>query len=148
MQLINATTFSEPMKRSLGNKRKQIADAHIAEIERIYTEFKEGEYSKIFDNDYFGYFQVTVEQPQYTNSSKRDRENIPLSEDIEMYFEKEIKPFVPDAWIDYEKTRIGYEINFTKYFYKYQKLRNLADIKADIRALEQESEGLLEKILS
>ncbi|XOV94594.1 MAG: N-6 DNA methylase [Bacteroidota bacterium] len=160
VQLINATSLSSPMKRSLGNKRKEISNSQIREITEVYTKFEEGPYSKIYDNDYFGYFQVTVEQPLEENgsvvrdkngnpkpdSSKRDRENIPLSEDIEAYFEKEIKPFVPNAWIDFDKTRIGYEINFTKYFYEYKKLRSLDEIKSDILALEKNSEGLLEKI--
>jgi type I restriction enzyme M protein len=100
--------------------------------------FKKEPYCKIFNNDDFGYYQITVEQPEYDekgkpvrdkkgnikpDTKKRDKENIPLSEDIEVYFQKEVLPHVPDAWIDFDKTRIGYEINFTKYFYEYKGLR-------------------------
>ena len=71
----------------------------------------------------------------------RDNENVPLKEDIEEYFKREVLPHVPDAWIDHKKTKVGYEINFTKYFYKYKPLRNLADIRADILSIEKETEG-------
>jgi type I restriction enzyme M protein len=70
------------------------------------------------------------------DSKKRDKENIPLSADIESYFNNEVLPHVPDAWIDFDKTRIGYEINFTKYFYEYKGLRASGEIKAEIEALE------------
>ncbi len=77
----------------------------------------------------------------------RDSENVPLKESIEEYFTREVLPFVPDAWIDHEKTTTGYEISFTKYFYKYQPLRSLEEITADIFALEKETEGLLHQIV-
>jgi type I restriction enzyme M protein len=161
VQLINANLpedkangnegFCRPEKRSLGNKRNKIESYHIAKLVELYHAFEEGPNSKIFSNDDFGYYQITVEQPEYddkgqpvkdkkgnlkADSKKRDRENIPLSADIEMYFEKEVLPHVPDAWIDFDKTRIGYEINFTKYFYQYKGLRPSAEIKAEIEALE------------
>lgn len=161
VQLINAnvpedktndlTGFSRPEKRSLGNKRNKIESFHIDKIVDIYTKFEEGPYCKIFNNDDFGYYQITVEQPEYDkygnpvldkkgnikpDSKKRDKENIPLSEDIEMYFQNEVLPYVPDAWIDFDKTRIGYEINFTKYFYEYKGLRPSREIKSEIEALE------------
>ena len=81
------------------------------------------------------------------NSSLRDFEKVALKDDIDDYFEKEVKPHVPDAWMDRNKDSIGYEINFTKYFYKYQPLRSLDEIKAEILALEGETEGLLKEIL-
>jgi type I restriction enzyme M protein len=79
----------------------------------------------------------------------RDSEQIPLLEDggIEAFFRREVLPYVPDAWIDPDATRIGYEISFTRYFYKPQPLRSLEEIRADILALEQETEGLLDQIL-
>lgn len=117
---------------------------------------------KIFKNEDFGFFQVTVEQPVRKNdnlvldkkgepkadSKNRDTENKPLSEDIEEYFEREVKPHVPDAWIDYNKTRIGYEINYTKYFYQYQKQESSAVLKEQIGGLEGSISGLLNEILN
>jgi type I restriction enzyme M protein len=161
VQLINANVpedkannidgFCRPEKRSLGNKRNKIEPFHIEKLVEIYTEFKEGPYCKIFSNEDFGYYQITVEQPEYdakgkpvmdkkgnvkADSKKRDKENIPLIQDIEEYFNNEVLPHVPDAWIDFDKTRIGYEINFTKYFYEYKGLRPSAEIKTEIEALE------------
>lgn len=81
------------------------------------------------------------------DSELRDNENVPLEEDIDTYFEREVLPHVPDAWIDYEKTVIGYEISFTKYFYKYEPLRSLEEITQDLLAIEKESDGLLKEIL-
>lgn len=81
------------------------------------------------------------------DSSLRDYEKIPLKDDIDAYFEREVKPHVPDAWMDRSKDKVGYEISFTKYFYEYQPLRSLAEIKADILKLEAETEGLLGEIL-
>jgi type I restriction enzyme M protein len=161
VQLINANVpedkangiagFCRPEKRSLGNKRNKIESFHIDKLVEIYTKFEEGPYCKIFNNDDFGYYQITVEQPEYDengkpvmdrrgnikpDAKKRDKENIPLNEDIEVYFQKEVLPHVPDAWIDYDKTRIGYEINFTKYFYEYKGLRPSTEIKSEIETLE------------
>lgn len=166
VQLINANVpedkanniegFCRPEKRSMGNKRNKIEEQHIDKLVALYTTYEEGEYCKIFDNDYFGYYQITVEQPQHDekgkvvkdksgnikpDTKKRDKENIPLTEDIDEYFAKEVLPHVPDAWIDYDKTRIGYEINFTKYFYQYAGLRPSAEIKAEIEALEFGTNG-------
>jgi len=83
------------------------------------------------------------------DSNLRDTEQVPLLEEggIEAFFKREVLPHVPDAWIDESKTRIGYEISFTRYFYKPQELRTLEDITTDIRALEAETEGLLDQII-
>jgi type I restriction enzyme M protein len=81
------------------------------------------------------------------DSNLRDTEKIPLIDNIDAYFKREVLPHVPDAWMDRDKDRVGYEISFTKYFYKYKPLRSLADIKDDILALEAETEGLLGEIL-
>jgi len=161
VQMINANVpedkaneiegFCRPEKRSLGNKRNKIETFHIEKLVKLYNDFKEDQYCKIFKNDDFGYYQITVEQPEYDkkgkpvldkkgnikpDTSKRDKENIPLSQDIEEYFQSEVIPHLPDAWIDFDKTRIGYEINFTKYFYEYKGLRPSTEIKTEIEALE------------
>ncbi|MDD3688114.1 MAG: SAM-dependent DNA methyltransferase, partial [Bacteroidales bacterium] len=110
-----------------------------------------------------GYSKVTVERPlrnadgeivlekngkPKADSSLRDTENIPLKQDIQEYFNKEVLPHVDDAWIDESKTNIGYEINFTKYFYKYKPLRSLDEIRADILKLEEETDGLMKNIIN
>ena len=166
VQMINAVDFATPgasatTRKSLGSKRNYISDAQIGEISALYTAFAEGEFCKIFDNSDFGYTKVTVERPllvkgkgQKDRQGKpkpdgqlRDTEKIPLKDNIAAYFQREVLPHVPDAWMDREKDKIGYEINFTKYFYKFTPLRSLADIKADILALEEQTEGLLKEIL-
>ena len=166
VQLINAVDFSTPgasatTRKSLGSKRNYISDAQIAKITAIYTGFAEGEYCKIFDNTDFGYTKVTVERPLLVkekvrqdrqgnpkpDGQLRDTEKIPLKDDIDAYFKREVLPHVSDAWMEREKDKIGYEINFTKYFYKFTPLRSLAEIKADILALEEQTEGLLKEIL-
>ena len=162
VQLINAIDFSKKMSKSLGNKRNEITKKQIAEITKIYGEFQANEYSKIFDNKAFGYAKVTVERPERNtkgqvvtdkkgnpkpDSSLRDTENIPLTMDIQEYMEKEVLPHVPDAWVDHSKTNIGYEVNFTKYFYQYKPLRSLDEIRKDIMAIEQETDGLLKEVI-
>jgi type I restriction enzyme M protein len=171
IQLINATgtefdekgnPFYSKMTRSLGNKRKEIHEEAIKDITKIYTNFENNEYCKIFDNDDFGYRRITIERPRrdengntikdkkgnlVADAELRDYENVPLKEDIQIYFEREVKPHVPDAWIDETKTKIGYEINFTKYFYKYKPLRSLDTIRREILELEKETEGMINKIL-
>ena len=81
------------------------------------------------------------------DSSKRDYERIPLKENIDDYFEREVKPHLPDAWMDRSKDKRGYEINFTKYFYEYKPLRSLDEINKDLLKLEEKTEGLLKEIL-
>ncbi|PJZ83998.1 restriction endonuclease subunit M [Leptospira harrisiae] len=171
VQLINATggdledkdnPFYAKMLRSLGNKRKEIHEEAISKITKLYGDFRENESCKIFDNDDFGYHRITVERPKLdetgnpmfdkkgkplADSDLRDFENIPLKENIETYFQREVLPHVPDAWIDHEKTKVGYEINFTKYFYKYKPLRSLAEIRRDILALEEETQGMIGEII-
>ena len=161
VQLINATTFHEPLKKSLGSKRKRVSESQREELLKIYAANKEGEYCKIYDNEFFGYSKVTVEQPQVddkgeyvikrdglpkADSKKRDTERIPLTEDIQTYFEREVEPHLPDAWMDRDKDKVGYEINFTKYFYKYKPLRSLEEITADLVALEEEQQSLLTQL--
>lgn len=161
VQLVNATSFYRKMTRSLGNKRNEIATDQIDEITKIYGDFTESEYCKIFDNEDFGYYRLTIERPLLeggkpvkdkkgkikADADLRDNENVPLKEDIMDYFRREVLPHVPDAWVDEEKTKVGYEINFTRYFYQYKALRSLEEIRADILSLEQETEGLIHQIL-
>jgi type I restriction enzyme M protein len=163
VQLINAVDMFQKMSKSLGNKRNLISEEQIAEITRIYGDFEEGPHCKIFDNEDFGYSRITVERPQrdekgeiVTNkkgepkpdSSLRDYENIPLKEDIEEYFEREVLPHVEDAWIDFDKTKVGYEVNFTRYFYEYTPLRPTSDIRADILKLKEQMEGITLKAIN
>lgn len=190
IQLINATgqkdeeearpnRFWQKMTRSLGNKRKEIHKNAIDFITRIYGDFQEGPFCKIFPNEYFGYWRVTVEQPlrdengnierdknghPKPDNNLRDYENIPFivetlhatspvgtprfkKQTIAEYFQREVLPHVPEAWIDETKTKTGYEINFTKYFYEFKPLRSLEEIRRDILALEEETEGMIKEIL-
>lgn len=258
IQLINAVDYYQKMRKSLGDKRNELSEEHIKEITRIYGEFKENEVCKIFDNEDFGYYKVTVERPLRLNfqvsperierlkeqrtflnlatSKKKDKqareqeikegqklqedilkvlqgmdgnilykdrevfkqelnqafkranlslnaqlkkaildalserdetaeicrtskgepepdptlrdyENIPLKEDIQAYFEREVKPHVPDAWLDESKTKIGYEIPFTRHFYKYQPLRSPEEILKDIVELEKSIQEKLKKVI-
>jgi type I restriction enzyme M protein len=162
IQLINAVDMFEKMTKSLGNKRNVISDKQIDEITRIYGEFSEGELCKIFDNTDFGYSRIVVERPLLENgnvvldkkgkpkadASLRDSEDVPLKDNVDEYFKREVLPHVPDAWIDHPKTKIGYEINFTRYFYKYKSLRALDEIRTDILNLEQETSGALKQIIN
>lgn len=160
VQLINANGMFEKRRKALGNKRNDISAEQIAEITRIYGDFKETEISRIFNNEDFGYSKITVERPLKDENGKivlkkgkpqpdtalRDTENVPLNEDIRAYFEREVLPFAPDAWIDESKTKVGYEIPFTRYFYKYEAPRSSAEIMGEILALEKELEGSLKEI--
>jgi type I restriction enzyme M protein len=161
VQLLNAASFYQKMSKSLGNKRNEISPVQLGEISQIYGSFKEGPYCKIFRNEDFGYYRLTVERPLIENgkpvkdkkgnlkpdASLRDFENVPLTSDIEDYMKTEVLPHVPDAWVDETKTRIGYEINFTRYFYQYTPLRSLEEIRADILKLESETDGLIHQII-
>lgn len=264
VQLIDATSYWVPMRKSLGDKRREISAKHIQEITKLFTDFKEGEHSKIFDTADFGYRKITVERPLRLNfqvsperierlkehktfknlavskkrkeeakrqeeelgrkeqqkildmlttlpdtlfknregflkaldsaiaesgltvpapikkailtalserdedaevchdskgnpepdSELRDYENVPLKEDIYEYFEREVKPHVPDAWIDEAKRdhkdgevgRVGYEINFNRYFYTYQPPRPLEEIEADIKKVEKEIMEMIKEV--
>lgn len=150
--------FARSNKKSLGNKRNEFTAQHIADLLKLYTDFAEGPHSKIFDNEDFGYYQLTVNYPAKDENGEpildkkgkpkldKDKENVPLKEDVGQYFEREVLPHVPQAEIDLPKTRIGYEINFTKYFYEYQSLRPSGEIKAEIADLENEIASLLKDL--
>ena len=143
-------------------EQQEIPEDRRNQIIASYLDCEEDQYSKIYSNEFFGYTRVTIEQPttkdgkMVTNkqgepkpdSSKRDYERIPLEDDTEEYYDREVKPHLPDSWIDRSKDSVGYEINFTKYFYEYKPLRSLDEITSDIIQLEKESEGLFEKIFN
>jgi len=161
VQLINASEFYNKMRKNLGSKRNELSKEHIDNITKIYGDFVENEYSKIFENEYFGYRKVTVLQPELNddgtpkknkkgeyipNKELTDTENIPLQETIEEYMNREVIPFAKYAYIDESKTKIGYEISFTKYFYKYQEPRKTEDIMNEILELDKKLDGVLKEL--
>jgi type I restriction enzyme M protein len=171
VQLIDASSCCVKLRKSLGNKRNEFTDDCISLIAKAYNEFKDGVYSneenslkvevKIKDNEDFKYSKVIVERPlcdengepilkkgkPQADSAKRDSETIPWKEDIEEYMQKNVYPYASDAWIDDKKTKIGYEIPFTREFYKYVAPRKSEDIYAKLQALNAEEELLMAKIL-
>jgi type I restriction enzyme M protein len=157
VQLIDASSFWQKMRKSLGSKRKELSPEHIAEITRLFGNFEEAAQdgkpiSRIFRTEDFGYRTITVERPlrdeaghvvlgqrgkakgqPQADSSLRDTENVPLSEDVQTYFEREVLPHVSDAWIDHEKTKVGYEIPFNRHFYVFTPPRPLEVIDAELK---------------
>ena len=157
VQLIDASSFWQKMRKSLGSKRKELSEEHIAEITRLFGGFVAAEQdgrpiSRIFSNSAFGYRTITVERPlrdekgkiilgskgklkgkPQPDSSLRDTENVPLNEEVTVYFKREVIPHAPDAWIDHEKTKVGYEIPFNRHFYVFQPPRELSAIDADLK---------------
>ncbi|MBW8370360.1 MAG: type I restriction-modification system subunit M [Thiobacillus sp.] len=189
VQLIDASGFWQKMRKSLGSKRKEMSEEHIAEVLRLYSDAGEARLatvfdaagkeishqilkpgdkapvapkggkvkavpvSRIFSNEEFGYQTITVERPLRDEAGKivigdkgkmkgkplpdanlRDTENVPLAEDVEAYFKREVLPHAPDAWIDHEKTKVGYEIPFNRHFYMFEPPRDLALIDVDLEA--------------
>jgi type I restriction enzyme M protein len=235
--LIDASGIYSKMRKGLGSKSNELTESHIQQIADAFKEFQQNEISRIFENDDFAYWSITVERPlrlawqltderlssiedidfylpilralqkQFGNEVQtdfnqllsaldgqlkklslkwkpkekktfldalswrdeeakpvikkqekdeviyeadpelRDYESVPVKQDVQKYFEKEVWPFVPDAWIDHAKTVKGYEISFTKIFYKYQPLRSVDDIANEIMQLEKETDGLLKQII-
>jgi type I restriction enzyme M protein len=175
VQLIDASSLFQKMRKSLGSKRKELGDDHIATITRLFGEAKEvyldaegkplsakslkagtkgTPLSRIFKTTDFGYRTITVERPERDakgnivkeakgkrkgepkpDTSLRDTENVPLSEDVEAYFQREVLPHAPDAWIDEDKTKVGYEIPFNRHFYVFQPPRPLAEIDAELKTV-------------
>ncbi|QOV94230.1 class I SAM-dependent DNA methyltransferase [Novosphingobium sp. ES2-1] len=201
VQLIDASGFWQKMRKSLGSKRKQMSEAHIAEVTRLFGAFVEAELatvldaegkelarevvaageappqapeggkvklaplSRIFDNKSFGYRTITVERPLVDENGKpvlgqkgkakgkpqadsalRDTENVPLTEDVEAYFAREVKPHAPDAWIDHDKTKIGYEIPFNRHFYVFEPPRPLTEIDADLAGVTARIQAMLTEL--
>lgn len=169
VQLIDASHCYEPRRKSIGAKRNDITDKCRKLIVKAYGEFMEGIYgdkngiyceTKIFDSVEFGYNKIVVERPQRDENGKpvlkkgkpvadaslRDTENVPLTEDIDAYFASEVLPYAPDAWIDKSKTKVGYEIPMTRYFYEYQKPEASEDILKRIIGLEDEISSTLQNL--
>jgi type I restriction enzyme M protein len=163
VQLIDASSFWQKMRKSLGSKRKELSAEHIDDITRLFGDFREESrqvdgspvpISRIFSNDAFGYHAITVERPErdaagnvvlglkgkgkgkpVPDASLRDTENVPLSDDIAAYFKREVLPHAPDAWIDTEKTKVGYEIPFNRHFYVFKPPRSLAEIDGELKGV-------------
>ena len=162
VQLINANGLFEKRRKSLGNKRNDIPRKYIDEITNLYADFKETEISKIFDAIDFAYSKIVVERPlkdeqgnivkragkPVADADLRDTENIPLKEDIKEYFKREVLPYAPDAWIDEKKTKIGAEIPFTRYFYKYVPPRQSTEVMAEKKELEKSLKGALDEVFN
>ncbi|MGD9796942.1 MAG: N-6 DNA methylase [Acidimicrobiia bacterium] len=184
VQLVDARELFVKMRKSLGEKRKQLSDDQIAEIVRLYGDFAEGDRVKILPNESFGFQRITVERPLVDDDGKpvtdrkgvpkpdpslRDQENVPLPAGtpawdqadegaakrladpahraaVDAYVEAEVRPWVPDAWVDHAKTKIGYEIPLTRHFYKYVPPRPVAEIDAEIKALEIRIQELLAEV--
>ena len=172
VQLIDASGMWQKMRKSLGQKRKELSDAHIDRITRLFGHFEEASdhdadgsarpISRIFDNEAFGYHTITVERPlrgddgkvvlgakgkqkgkPQPDSALRDTENVPLTEDVGEYFKREVLPHAPDAWIDPDKTKLGYEIPFNRHFYVFKPPRPLGEIDAE---LKQTTDRILDMI--
>lgn len=159
VQLIDASGFWQKMRKSLGSKRKELSPAHIEEITRLFGDFadvtRDGlPISRIFDNSAFGYTSITIERPERAadgrvllaskgktkgqplpDANLRDSENVPLGEDVTAYFKREVLPHAPDAWIDHDKTKIGYEIPFNRHFYVFKPPRRLDEIDAELKGV-------------
>lgn len=145
VQLINASEIYHKIRKNLGDKNKEITEDDIEEIYKLYSNFNQSKRSKIFNNDDFGYTQVSYNWEDEEGKQK-DTENIPLSEDIEAYFEKEVLPHIPNAKLDRKKDRIGYEIPFNRYFYEYAPPRNLDEIDRDLDEVTKEIISLLSEV--
>lgn len=172
VQLIDASKCFDKRRKSLGNKRVEISDRCRELIMEAYKDFTDWSYqsedetlkveSKVFDNEYFKYTKLTIERPlldektgepilkkgkMQPDAKKRDSETVPWTEDIDEYMQKNVLPYAPDAWIDEKKSKVGYEIPFTREFYKYVAPRKSEDIFAHLKELEQQESDLMSKIL-
>lgn len=171
VQLIDASKCCVKRRKPLGNKRNEFTDECISLIAQAYEAFSNGVFTdeehglevevKIKDNEDFKYTKVVVEQPvcneagkpilkkgkPTADTSKRDTETIPWKEEIDAYMEKNVYPYAPDAWIDEKKSKVGYEIPFTREFYKYVAPRKSEDIYAHLQELNAQEEELMAKIM-
>ncbi len=167
VQLIDASHCGEQRRKSIGFKRYDVTDLCRDLIVKAYGEFRNDEiygdkngvycHSRIFDNEEFGYSKIVVERPTLdengqpvlkkgkpvADASKRDTENVPLREDIDEYFAREVLPYAPDAWIDTKKTKVGYEIPMTRYFYEYQAPEKVEDIMERLSGIEADIQASL-----
>ena len=161
VQLINGISFSTKMKKNLGDKGKYLSDEQIQTLFDIYQSNEEGEFCKIFPNEFFGYTKVVVEQPLIEDGEtktdkkgnpkpdpkKRDHERVPLDQNVDEYWQREVQPHLSGSWMDRSKDKVGYEINFTKYFYQFTPLRSVEEITDDLRTLDEEISQLSLEIM-
>jgi type I restriction enzyme M protein len=167
VQLIDASALWRKMRKSLGSKRKELAPEHVEEIVRLFgaaeAATRDGRpVSRIFRNEEFGYRAITVERPLRDEAGQvvlgakgkgkgkpvpdpelRDTENVPLTEDVPAYFEREVLPHAPEAWIDFERTRVGYEIPFSRHFYVFTPPRPLEDIDTELRVVMAKIQAMI-----
>lgn len=170
VQLIDASHCYEPRRKSIGTKRNDITDLCRNLIVEAYGDFKDDAVygdkdsvycqSKVFDANEFGYYKIVVERPQrdekgnvvtkkgkpIADSALRDTENVPMTDNIDQYFKREVLPYAPEAWVDTKKTKIGYEIPMTRYFYEYQSPEPVEDIMKRITELEQDISASLQAL--
>ena len=170
VQLIEASHCFEPRRKNIGTKRNDITDLCRELMVQAYGDFKHEEVygdkngiyceSKIFDSVEFGYNKIVVERPlrdengelilkkgkKQPDAPLRDTENVPLDQDVDAYFEREVLPFAPDAWIDHKKTKVGYEIPMTRYFYEYQAPESVETIVERIKTLEADISASLDAL--
>lgn len=164
IQLIDATDMKSPLKKNMGKKNCELTREIQKEIVRIFMSMEESTVSKIFDNSEFGFWKITVLQPQLDDAGnpvldkkgemvpdkeKTDTEIISFTYPggIDQYLEDEVKPYASDAWVDTKKTQIGYEMSFTKYFYKHIELRSMQEIVDQLHGIEKETDGILSAIV-
>ena len=164
IQLIDATAIKTPLRKNMGEKNCELSPEQRAEIVRVFMAFEESEISRIFPNSEFGYWKVSVLQPLtdergnivydkkgrvQPDKEKTDSEIIPFNYEggIEAFMDAEVRPYAPGAYVDPKATKIGYELSFTKYFYKPVQLRSMQEIVSDLQALEKETDGMVAEIL-
>ena len=162
VQLINANGVYTRMRKSLGSKRNELTEEQRRQIVDAYEAYRESDVCRILDVADLGYTTVTVERPlrdekgepvldrrgrPKPDKSLRDTENVPLKEDVDEYLEREVRPYAPDAWADRSLDKVGYEIPFTRYFYRYEPLRPSSEILAEIRELEESISEKLERAM-
>ena len=164
VQLIDATSFKKPLRKNLGEKNCEVTEEIRRQILDLYVAFEDADpkYSKVFPNSEFGYWEVPVYTPRLDENGQpivdkkgkpvkpdSDKEQVPFSYEggIAAFIENEVKPYSPLAYIVPGSEKVGYELSFTKYFYQPVQLRTLEEITADIRAIEAETDGLLDEII-
>lgn len=159
VQLIDASGIFHQAKKSLGNKRKDISEEDVEKILKLYLDFEENDFCRIYPNNFFGSYQLTICQPKRDANGKviekkgkkevekKDTETIAIGTDWKEHFAKEVLPHIdPESWVDIAQTRISYEINFSRYFYKHETLRPSEEIVSDIRTSEKKIQSLLSQL--
>lgn len=163
IQLIDAMAMKKPLRKKLGDKSNELTPEFRKQILDVFLSFEESDISHIYKNEEFGFWEVTVLRPKYqedgsieidkkgnkvSDKDKTYTEIVPFTYNggIEEYFNREILPFCDDAWIDDKKTKAGYEVSFTKCFYRPLKLRSFEEVMSELHSLEQETDGMFDAI--